>query len=458
MVRIERLIIMLLGVALLQAWWKLYRGKVKRWWKRTKDRMPRHWQPKSPADCPRCQGGEENEEVVLPVETRPYAERKSQRGRKKQLDTHGWACPNEGCDLFGETDGQRHALVGHGKIGHDKSIQRLKCQICETTFSSRKGTPLYYTKTDPAEIADALWWLAEGVDISVLERKTGYQEATLRKWLNRAGIHCARWHALTFRNLTFDLIQMDELYAKVKESDVARWLWLAIDPVSKTLPALHLRGRRAEDAYSLVHELKRRLHPRCVPAFTTDGLRAYFHAVTAHFGWWFRPPRARKDHWHVHDDLRHGQLVKRRQNRKVKYTITRMLWGKRSDLYDLLETHGFRRLIQTAFIERVNLTIRQGVSLLTRRTWSLPQTNQHLLNHVEWWRGYYHWIRPHQTLREPLPGETRRYRNCTPAMALGLTDHIWTVEELLRTPVLTRLARSDPSSPAHRAHGAAMAA
>jgi hypothetical protein len=98
------------------------------------------------------------------------------------------------------------------------------------------------------------------------------------------------------------------------------------------------------------------------------------------------------------------------------------------------------------------------VSLLTRRTWSLPQTDQHLLHHVEWWRGYYHWIRPHQTLREPIPGETRRYRNRTPAMALGLTDHIWTVEELLRTPVLTRLARSDPSSPAYRAHGAALAA
>ena len=96
----------------LQAWWKLCRGKVQRWWKRTKDRMPRHWQPKSPADCPRCQGGEEIEEVVLPVERRSYAERKSQRGRKKQLDTHGWACPNEGCDLFGETDAKRHALVG----------------------------------------------------------------------------------------------------------------------------------------------------------------------------------------------------------------------------------------------------------------------------------------------------------------------------------------------------------
>ena len=170
------------------------------------------------------------------------------------------------------------------------------------------------------------------------------------------------------------------------------------------------------------------------------------------------PERSRQDQWHVHDDLQHGQLVKRHQNHKVKYTITRLLWGKRNDLYDLLEAHGFRRLIQTAFIERVNLTIRQGVSLLTRRTRSLPQTDQHLLNHVEWWRGYYHWIRPHQTLREPIPGETRCYRNRTPAMAFGLTDHIWTVENLLRTPVLTRLARSDPACLANRARGAALAA
>lgn len=277
-------------------------------------------------------------------------------------------------------------------------------------------------KTYPAVIADTLWWLAEGVDISVLVRKKGYHEATLAQWLNRAGEHAARWHIETFLNLTFDLIQMDELYAKVKEAEKARWLWLAIDPVSKTLPALHLGGRQAVDAYHLVHDLKLRLHPNCVPAFITDGLRTYFHAITAHFGWWFRPLRARKDHWHVHDELQYGQLVKRRERRQVTYTITRMLWGKRRDLYDILEQQGFRRLIQTAFIERVNLTLHQGVSLLTRRTWSLPQSDTHLLNHVEWWRAYYYWIRPHQTLTERVSGEKPRPR--TPAMALGLTDHV----------------------------------
>jgi hypothetical protein len=120
----------------------------------------------------------------------------------------------------------------------------------------------------------------------------------------------------------------------------------------------------------------------------------------------------------------------------VTFNLTRMLWGKRSALYARLTACGFRSTIQTAFIERVNLALRQSVSLLTRRTWSLAQTDHQLLLHVEWWRCYYHFVRPHESLRQPLPGLHRRYRQRTPAMALGLTDHLWTVGELLRTPLI----------------------
>jgi transposase-like protein/IS1 family transposase len=443
--RIERLIIILLGGLLAWALWKLYKGKVHKMWQRVKDHMPRQWRPKSPEDCPWCQ--DELEILVVPSqpEVTPYGEVKSSRGRKKTVSTQSFACPEVTCKYFGITDEAVHALVGYGKLGMKGDIQRFKCQACGGTFSSRKGTPLYYVKSAAGQVEEVLWYLVEGVDISVLVRRTGHKEETLSQWLNRMGEHSARLHDLIFRQLELELVQMDELYAKVRGTDETRWLWLAIDPVTKILPALHLGGRRATDAYALVHELKRRLCATCVPAFTTDGLRAYFHAVTAHFGRWFRPRRARKDHWQVDEDLLHGQLVKRRQNRKVKYTITRMLWGKRSELYDVLEQYGFNRLVQTSVIERVNLTIRQGVSLLTRRTWSLAQTDAHLLNHVQWWRCYYHFIRPHETLRDQTPGIPRAQRDRTPAMAAGLTDHIWTVEEVLRLPLLTRLDGSPPA-------------
>jgi transposase InsO family protein len=75
------------------------------------------------------------------------------------------------------------------------------------------------------------------------------------------------------------------------------------------------------------------------------------------------------------------------------------------------------------------------VSLLTRRTWSLPHSDQHLLLHVEWWRAYYHFVRVHESLREPLPGGVRKHRQRTPAMAFGLTDRVWSVADILTMPL-----------------------
>jgi transposase-like protein len=107
-----------------------------------------------------------------------------------------------------------------------------------------KGPPLYYVKTTAEEVEEVLWWLAEGVDVSVLVRKTGHSEKTLTRWLNRMGEHSARWHEVLFRDLSMVLIQMDELYAKVRGVEEARWLWLAIDPKSKALLALHLQRKK----------------------------------------------------------------------------------------------------------------------------------------------------------------------------------------------------------------------
>ena len=156
-------------------------------------------------------------------------------------------------------------------------------------------------------------------------------------------------------------------------------------PPQQTHPRPPSGGRNNEDAYALLHHLKLALKPGWVPLFLSDGLRSYFYAITAHFGCWFRPERARTDHWHISDHLLYGQLVKQRKSRKSGFAIMRMMAGKRKDLNVLLQLHGFAQLIQTAFIERVNLTIRRGVAPLMRKIWSLAQNPDHLLLHVEWW-------------------------------------------------------------------------
>jgi len=99
--------------------------------------------------------------------------------------------------------------------------------------------------------------------------------------------------------------------------------------------------------------------------------------------------------------------------------------------------------LNTAFVERLNLTLRQSVAALIRRTWATMQDAPQLLLHVEWWRAYYHFVRPHESLREALkqPRERggkqlpERYRQRTPAMAAGLTRRRWTACEVLMFPL-----------------------
>ena len=337
------------------------------------------------------------------------------------------------CEYFGITDDQVHALVGNGKRGINNDIQHFRCQWCRTDFSCRRNTPLYYLKTASDRIEMVLWLMAEGVDISVMVRYTGHAESTISRWLQRMGNHSILLHNRYFQGLVLTFVQLDELYAKVRTG--VQWLWLAIDPVTKIIPSLHLGGRKQEDAYALLHDLQLRLDEDCVPAFTSDGLRSYFYAITAHFGYWFRPERARTDHWHVADDLLYGQLVKRKQRYRLKFTLTRMLWGSRNAFYQLLTAQGFGATIQTAFIERVNLTIRRGVAPLMRKTWSLAQSPEHLLLHCEWWRTYYHFVRAHDSLQQPVPGLPRARILRTPAMAVGITEQLWSVGTILKMPL-----------------------
>ena len=173
----------------------------------------------------------------------------------------------------------------------------------------------------------------------------------------RAGVHSEHLHTLLFVQLTLPYLQVDELYAPVAGNRRKSWLWVAIEPVTKIIPAVHLGGRTNQDAYHFIHDLRLRLAQDCIPAITSDGLRAYFFAITAHFGEWIGGT------WIVSNLLAYGQLVKRRNKKKgdgKPFTITRMKWGKRWQLFQTLKEQGFRETIQTAFIERVNLTTRRG--------------------------------------------------------------------------------------------------
>ncbi len=208
---------------------------------------------------------------------------------------------------------------------------------------------------------------------------------------------------------------------------------------------LQLGPRTQEVAHGVVHSLAGMLAPGYVPAFTSDGLNHYFYSLTAHFGEWQENEEG-KVLWVVSPQLVYAQLKKIRVWRRLVGTEQRVLCGTRAMLTERLHGCGLRATIQTAFVERVNLTLRQSVAGLARRTWSVAAVPAELEPQrscvciLMWYQAYYHFSRPHESLRLTYTNinvkgeEVVRYRNRTPAMAAGLTRR-FRVKELLLLPL-----------------------
>jgi IS1 family transposase/transposase-like protein len=400
--------------------------------------------PRTPLDCPICRLSSSGVRPA-PAPVRPWCEVKSRRGAPKRVNTEGFACPNQQCPYSGITDAHIHALVGDGKHGHAERIQTFRCQACHTTFTAWRHSPLYRLKTPSHQIGMVLSALAEGLDASAAERVFGYRQATITTWLSRAGGHAEILHERSFRNLQIPHLQLDELRTRLRSAKQILWLWLAIDPLTKIIPVLHLGPRTQKMAHLLIHCLRPILAPDCLPLFTSDGLNLYFYALTAHFGQWLEVGRRGRKalRWRVAAGLIYGQVKKSYRQRKLVKVSHVMRLGTEAAPRVALQGFGLSGRLSTAFIERVNLTVRHGVAALARRTWATAQQSPQLLAHLEWWRVYYHFVRPHASLRVTLvhPRErggkllAQRYRQCTPAMAAGRTNRQWTVQEVLCYPL-----------------------
>jgi len=244
--------------------------------------------PRTPADCPACR-----QQMAAPTPTvppassvTPWSAVKSRRGAPKRIDTQGFACPKPTCVYYRVSDAQIHALVGDGMEGRCERIQTLRCQACGTTFSTRRDTPLYRLKTASARVAEVLTALSEGLHVAAAVRVFGHRHATITTWLTRAGAHSARLHDRFFQGLHLPHVQLDELRTRLRSRAHVLWLWVAVDPLSKIIPALHLGTRTQDAAHAVIHDLRQKLTSGCIPVFTSDGLNLYFYTLTAHFGQW----------------------------------------------------------------------------------------------------------------------------------------------------------------------------
>ncbi len=410
--------------------------------KEKRSRKPAVLRPKNERDCRFCcedKGKRIEAKRKMPVS---WQLRQGRGGRKKKIRTEGFFCPNKSCEYYGITEEALHALVGYGTHGMQEVIQDFKCQACGKKFTARRNTILYRLKSHSDLIEKILWLMALGVDASALEEVFGVREITIRTWLCRSGMQGKKLHERYLAELKLVHVQLDELWANVKNKGQDMWLWIASDAKTKLIPVMQVGARNQDMAYSVVHELKGRLAVGCVPVFSTDGLKHYFYALTAHFGRWEKM-EGKKPVWVLLSDFVYSQVIKHQRRRKTVEVERRVLVGEIAQYSGRLREAGLSGRINTAFVERLNLSIRQCVSKLTRRTWGPAKYTPELMEHLEWWRTYYHFIRPHESLVEELAHPVQRkgkqqpkkYRKRTPAMLAGLTDRRWTVKELLLYPL-----------------------
>jgi transposase-like protein len=307
--------------------------------KAKRPRKPAVLRPKSERDCCFCQEDKRKRKAVEHEAPIAWRLRKGKGGPKKKVTTGGYFCPNQGCEYYGITDEQIHALVGYGRHGIHEEIRDFKCQACGKKFTARRNTILYRLKSHSALIEKILWLLALGVDASALEEVFGVREITIRTWLCRSGMQGKKLHERFMAELELVHVQLDELWANVKDGSQDVWLWIASDVKTKLIPVMQVGGRNQEVAFSVVHELKGRLAAGCVPVFSTDGLRHYFYALTAHFGKW-EAADGKKPVWVLMGEFIYGQVIKHQRRRKTVEVVRRMVWGAEKQYQERLKGAG----------------------------------------------------------------------------------------------------------------------
>jgi len=327
----------------------------------------------------------------------------------------------------------------------------------------RTGTAYFGIDTEPVIFETAMRALAEGNSLRSTGRIVAVDKDTVCAWLNQAAQHCRLVMLYLWQNLPISECQLDELWSFVhtKEKHLATakqicesygeaWVWVAFAPVCRLVLAFVV-GKRTQASADLLLQRVKHVTDDSLPLFTSDQLPEYRSALLQVYGQSYQPLRQGdrgrfpKAYLLPPTDLLYAQVVKHRQNGRLIEVTTKIVFGQPEQIQQRLADSTVSQHINTSFIERDNLTLRQSNRRLTRKTTAFSKELSWLERQLWLSLAYYHLVLPHQSLSQKLParqptrsqGSTRRWLPATPAMAAGMTDHIWSTAELLsyRVPI-----------------------
>ena len=253
--------------------------------------------------------------------------------------------------------------------------------------------------------------LVEGNSIRSTERMFDVHRDTVMRLLVEVGEGCARIMDEKMRDLSCKRIQVDEIWSYVKAKQIHLkpgenvrcgdfWTWVALDPDTKLVPAYRVSKRKVGDAVAFIGDLSERLSNRV--QLSSDGLHSYVRAVEEAFG----------------ADVDYGQVVKFYDAEPVgagRYAPPHVADMEKS----VIMGNPDWRHISTSLVERQNLTMRMQMRRFTRLTNGFSKKVENLKAAVSLHFAHYNFVRLHRTTR------------VTPAMAAGVSDRLWTLEELV---------------------------
>src|SRR5215471_9042077 len=299
----------------------------------------------------------------------------STRGRRRHVDTSQQFCPAPDCRYGGWLSLGNIRANGHPSGG---PWRQWHCTGCDGYFLETHGTVFHGKRVSVDLIVHVIGCLAEGLGIRGTARVFEVDPTTVLHWLMEATEQLRAFAQFFLHDLHLTQVQLDELYAVLsalkdgtmsEEGAIERlsrsphWVWAALDPESKLLLTIEVGDRTRAMAQRVVHQVAQVLAPDCAPLFLTDGFTEYATALLTHYGQWVQPARrqaaepAPKPRWMPRPGLLYAQVSKTVRRRRLVRVSHRVVFGTLAAVEQGLAACGWQ--INTAFIERLNLSMRQ---------------------------------------------------------------------------------------------------
>jgi hypothetical protein len=332
------------------------------------------------------------------------------------MNPHQRWCHNRSCRAYGRP-GEGHLVI------HSQKERRYQCKRCGRTFTETKDTAFYRMHKPKWLVVAVLTLLSYGCPLQAIVAAFDLDERTVARWQRESGAQCRRVHEHLVEAGKVALLQVQADEIRVKAVGGIYWLASAMEVRSRLwLGSVISQNRDGQLIGGLLVRV-RRCGPMEKILLVTDGLSSYKSQALKLFRKPLHNGEVGRPRLVLAAGVMIARVIKRRRSRRVVEVARRVLVGREAEVISrLIATQSsIRALVNTAYIERLQATFRARLAPLARRSRAGAHRRGTLEAGMWLVGGCYNLVWRHCSL-----GEER-----TPAMAAGITDHRWSLEELL---------------------------